>query len=73
MPIQIAIDGPAGAGKTTQAKALAKRFHITYVNTGALYRAFAVHANRLKACAERQLPIAGLLHDFHTISAQGGS
>ena len=38
----IAIDGPAGAGKTTVAKLLAKKLGFTYVDTGALYRTFAV-------------------------------
>lgn len=38
----IAIDGPAGAGKTTVAKLLAERLNITYVNTGAMYRAVAL-------------------------------
>jgi len=41
--IAIAIDGPAGAGKTTQAKILAKELGFVYVDTGALYRAFAIH------------------------------
>ena len=39
----IAIDGPAGAGKTTQAKALAKALGFVYVDTGAMYRALAVY------------------------------
>ena len=39
----IAIDGPVAAGKTTQAKELAKRLGFIYVDTGAMYRAFAVH------------------------------
>ena len=39
----IAIDGPVAAGKTTQAKALASRLGFVYVDTGAMYRAFAVH------------------------------
>lgn len=39
----IAIDGPVAAGKTTQAKELAKRLGFVYVDTGAMYRAFAVH------------------------------
>jgi len=38
----IAIDGPAGAGKTTVAKLLAERLGITYINTGAMYRAVAL-------------------------------
>lgn len=37
--IHIAIDGPAGAGKSSVAKALAKKLGIIYVDTGALYRA----------------------------------
>lgn len=43
MYYSIAIDGPAAAGKTTQAKALAKDLGFIYVDTGAMYRAFAVH------------------------------
>ena len=39
----IAIDGPAGVGKTTQAKALAKALGFVYVDTGAVYRALAVY------------------------------
>lgn len=41
--VAIAIDGPAGAGKTTTAKEVARRLGYVYVDTGALYRAFAVH------------------------------
>ncbi len=37
--IQIAIDGPAGSGKSTIAKKIAERLNITYVDTGAMYRA----------------------------------
>lgn len=39
--INIAIDGPAGAGKSTAAKAAAKRLGYIYVDTGAMYRAMA--------------------------------
>lgn len=38
-PIAIAIDGPAGAGKSTVARALAKRLGYVYIDTGAMYRA----------------------------------
>nr|WP_279237179.1 (d)CMP kinase [Alkaliphilus pronyensis] len=37
--VQIAIDGPAGAGKSTIAKELAKGLNYTYIDTGAMYRA----------------------------------
>lgn len=42
----IAIDGPSGAGKSTMAKMLAKELEITYLDTGAMYRAAAVYATR---------------------------
>ncbi len=42
--INVAIDGPAGAGKSTVAKAAAKELSYIYVDTGALYRAIAYHA-----------------------------
>jgi cytidylate kinase len=42
----VAIDGPAGAGKSTVARALAERLAIGYLNTGLMYRALAVLARR---------------------------
>ncbi len=43
MGFNIAIDGPAGAGKSTIAKAVAAKLGFIYVDTGAMYRALAVH------------------------------
>ena len=43
MPIQIAIDGPVGAGKSTISREAAKRLGFVYMDTGALYRAIAVY------------------------------
>ena len=42
----VAVDGPSGAGKSTLAKAAAKELHITYVDTGAIYRVIGVAAQR---------------------------
>lgn len=44
--IRIAIDGPGGAGKSSVAKAVAKKLNIIYVDTGALYRSIALHMLR---------------------------
>ena len=45
--IRIAIDGPGGAGKSTLAKAVAKKLDILYVDTGALYRTVGLYVRRL--------------------------
>ncbi|GAA0076427.1 (d)CMP kinase [Clostridium sp. CTA-5] len=45
MRISVAIDGPAGAGKSTIAKLVGKEFNLMYINTGAMYRAVALKAN----------------------------
>lgn len=44
MKISVAIDGPAGAGKSTIAKLVGKEFNLMYINTGAMYRAVALKA-----------------------------
>ncbi len=44
----VAIDGPAGAGKSTIAKEASKKLGFIYVDTGALYRAIALHIIRTK-------------------------
>lgn len=47
--LTVAIDGPAGAGKSSAAKVVAQRLHYLYIDTGAMYRAFtwAVMQNRV--------------------------
>ncbi len=46
MAYNIAIDGPAGAGKSTIAKMIAKKMSLIYVDTGAMYRAMALYLLR---------------------------
>lgn len=41
--INIAVDGPSGAGKSTVSKLVAKKLNILYLDTGAMYRAVALH------------------------------
>ena len=43
MGFNIAIDGPAGAGKSTIAKKIAKKLGFIYVDTGAMYRAIGLY------------------------------
>ena len=55
--IQIAIDGPGAAGKSTVAKEVAKRLKYTYIDTGAMYRCVALYAlrNNIKVEDEQAL------------------
>ena len=46
MGFNVAIDGPAGAGKSTIAKAVARELNLIYVDTGAMYRAVALYMLR---------------------------
>lgn len=46
MSFNVAIDGPAGAGKSTVARAVAGKLNMIYVDTGAMYRAIALHVLR---------------------------
>jgi cytidylate kinase len=57
----IAIDGPAGSGKSTTAKALAERFGLLYIDTGAMYRALTLAALRAKVDLEDEAALAAML------------
>ena len=46
MKISIAIDGPAGAGKSTIAKLIGEKYGLMYINTGSMYRAVTLFAMR---------------------------
>lgn len=50
--ISVAIDGPAGAGKSTIAKILSKKLNLMYINTGAMYRAVTLKAIEKKITPE---------------------
>jgi len=58
--INIAIDGPAGAGKSTVARMVAKDLHYIYVDTGAMYRAVALKAMEAGLQAEDASRVAEL-------------
>ena len=57
----IAIDGPAGAGKSTVARAVARALGFTYLDSGAMYRAVALAAIRRGLPAARAGEIAGIV------------
>lgn len=56
----IAIDGPAGAGKSTVARALATRLGITYLDSGAMYRCVALAALRVGADLDDPAAVAAV-------------
>ena len=59
-PFSIAIDGPAGAGKTTVAKAVAAELNAMYLDTGAMYRAFGLYMLRRGATNDVEAILAAL-------------
>ena len=76
--MQIAIDGPAGAGKSTIAKRLAKESGYIYVDTGAMYRAMALYLIRCgispddsvkieNACSDADISIEYVNGEQHVI------
>lgn len=63
--IIIAIDGPAGSGKSTLASLLARRFHYTNIETGAMYRALALKAVQSSVPLEDGAALAQLAAKSH--------
>ena len=59
MAYNIAVDGPAGAGKSTIARAVAKRLNLIYVDTGAMYRALALYMVRQRVDLQNTQEIIG--------------
>jgi cytidylate kinase len=60
-PFIVAIDGPAGAGKSTVSKLLARRLGLSFVDTGALYRTVALSARREGIATEDDAGLSALL------------
>ena len=61
-PLIVAIDGPAGAGKSTVARALAQRFGLLNLESGAMYRAFALKALRTGVATNDAAALESLAH-----------
>lgn len=61
MKISVAIDGPAGAGKSTIAKLVGKKYNLMYINTGAMYRAVALKSEENDLTSENVSKITDLI------------
>lgn len=72
MSYNIAVDGPAGAGKSTIAKAVAKKEKLIYVDTGAMYRAMALFMLRQAVDLQNREEIIEKCREAHiTIGYEG--
>lgn len=73
MSYKIAIDGPAGAGKSTIAKLIARKKNYIYVDTGAMYRAIALYYLEAGISAQEQDRISASVHGIDvTITYENG-
>ena len=73
MSFQIAIDGPAGAGKSTIARAVAARLQYVYVDTGAMYRAMGLYMDDCGIDASKREKVEEAAAGVHiSISYQAG-
>ena len=73
MGYSVAIDGPAGAGKSTIAKRVAKEKDFIYIDTGAMFRAMAIHFLRCGIAADDHERISEAVKDVNvTISYVNG-
>ncbi len=61
----IAIDGPAASGKSTVARAVARRLGFRYLDTGAMYRAVANEAISCGVSFEDTVALCGLAEETH--------
>ncbi|HIU77394.1 MAG TPA: (d)CMP kinase [Candidatus Pelethocola excrementipullorum] len=65
MSINIAIDGPAGAGKSTIAKRVAEKLSFIYVDTGAMYRAMALYMLRGRVDIKDEAAVTDMCSNVH--------
>lgn len=68
----VTIDGPAGAGKSSAARALAKRLGFDFLDTGAMYRAVALAAQRRGVSLDDEAGLAQLLASVELAMPPGG-
>jgi cytidylate kinase len=69
----VTVDGPAGAGKSSASRALARRLGFTYVDTGAMYRAVGVLANERGLAFDDDAALASMLDGLRLELADDGA
>lgn len=62
--MNITIDGPGGSGKSTIAKLIAKKMNITYLDTGAMYRAMGYYALKNGVAVDDEKAVMKLIQDL---------
>jgi len=72
-PLVIAIDGPAGAGKSTVARKLAARLGLSYVDSGATYRAAALRVLEANLSPENEAAVSELIGGTRIDFEAGGA
>jgi cytidylate kinase len=70
-PVLIAVDGPAGSGKTTLSRRLARILEVPYVNTGLMYRALAAAAARTDTSIEDEAALVELARNLRFMLGGG--
>lgn len=72
--IAVAVDGPAGSGKSTVAKEIAKKLGILYIDTGAMYRSVAFACMKQNVILEDEKAVLALLEhlDMEIVPQTGG-
>ena len=63
--INIALDGPAGSGKSTVAKALSKELDILYLDTGAMYRACGLKCAKMGVSVKDEQAVSAFINDIN--------
>ena len=68
LPFNIAIDGHSSCGKSTIAKAVASKYDMRYIDTGAMYRAVTLYCMRNKIITNKEVDLAKLLNALDKIT-----
>ena len=68
LPFNIAIDGHSSCGKSTIAKAVASKYGMRYIDTGAMYRSVTLYAMRNKIIADKEVDLSKLVAELDNIT-----